>query len=43
MSPANKGLERTRSRPNGLREPCRSIQCSTGATKVRQGMRALYD
>ena len=26
----NNGLERTRSRSNGLREPCRSTQCSTG-------------
>jgi hypothetical protein len=23
----NKGLERTRARANGLRAPCRSIQC----------------
>ena len=29
MEPQNKELERTRSRANGLREPCRSIQCST--------------
>ena len=32
----NKELERTRSRANGLREPCRSIQCSTDLRKRKR-------
>ena len=33
---SNKGLERTRSRANGLREPCRSTPCSTDICGAEQ-------